>query len=47
MNTYNIYFHREIRQISISFGLYSKTGVYRGIYYFSYFSLKKRLWVLI
>ena len=27
--------------------LYSKTGVYRGIHYFSYFCSKHRLWVLI
>ena len=27
--------------------LYSKTGVYRGIHYFSYFCSKHRLWVLV
>ena len=27
--------------------LYSKTGVYSGIHYFSYFAKKHRLWVLI
>ena len=27
--------------------LYSKTGVYRGIYFFLIFALKHRLWVLI
>ena len=27
--------------------LYSKTGVYRGIHYFSYFPPKPRLWVLV
>ena len=26
---------------------YSKTGVYRGIHYFSYFCSKHRLWVLV
>ena len=27
--------------------LYSKTGVYRGIHYFSYVAKKQRLWVLV
>ena len=27
--------------------LYSKTGVYRGIHYFSYFCSKHRFWVLV
>ena len=27
--------------------LYSETGVYRGIHYFSYFAKKHRLWVLV
>ena len=27
--------------------LYSKTGVYRGIHYFSYFCSKYRVWVLV
>ena len=27
--------------------LYSKTGVYRGIHYFSYYCIKHRLWVLV
>ena len=27
--------------------LYSKTGVYRGIHYFSYFCSKHRLWVFV
>ena len=32
---------------SAEFLLYSKTGVYRGIHYFSYFCSKHRLWVLV
>ena len=27
--------------------LYSKTGFYRGLHYFSYFCIKYRLWVLV
>ena len=29
------------------FYIYNKTGVYRGIHYFSYFCSKHRLWVLV
>ena len=46
MSTHNNVLSRNMKNIKTPL-LYSKTGVYRGIPYFSYFAKKHRLWVLI
>ena len=50
-NTVSEYNHHENKSVKQTPPytplLYSKTGDYRGIHFFSYFALKHRLWVLV